>query len=41
MNESILLAEYGIEIGKTYYEVEANRKDVIFDENGNFVKEEM
>jgi hypothetical protein len=26
--------------GKTYYEVEINRKDVIFDENGNFVKEE-
>ncbi|HUZ57402.1 MAG TPA: PepSY-like domain-containing protein [Hanamia sp.] len=26
--------------GKTSYEVEINRKDVIFDENGNFVKEE-
>ena|SRR5690242_460020 len=26
--------------GKTSYEVEVNRKDVIFDENGNFVKEE-
>jgi len=26
--------------GKTFYEVEINRKDVIFDENGNFVKEE-
>ncbi|MEO5944593.1 MAG: PepSY-like domain-containing protein [Ferruginibacter sp.] len=26
--------------GKTWYEVEINRKDVIFDENGNFVKEE-
>jgi hypothetical protein len=26
--------------GKTTYEVEINRKDVIFDENGNFVKEE-
>ncbi|MEO6820537.1 MAG: PepSY-like domain-containing protein [Ginsengibacter sp.] len=25
---------------KTSYEVEINRKDVIFDENGNFVKEE-
>jgi len=27
--------------GKTSYEVEINRKDVIFDENGNFVKEEI
>jgi hypothetical protein len=26
--------------GKTSYEVEINRKDVIFDENGRFVKEE-
>lgn len=26
--------------GKTSYEVEINRKDIIFDENGNFVKEE-
>jgi len=26
--------------GKTSYEVEINRKDVIFDENGYFVKEE-
>lgn len=26
--------------GKTSYEVEINRKDVIFDENGNFVREE-
>lgn len=26
--------------GKISYEVEINRKDVIFDENGNFVKEE-
>ncbi|MGN6265351.1 MAG: PepSY-like domain-containing protein [Ginsengibacter sp.] len=26
--------------GKTSYEVEVNRKDVIFDEHGNFVKEE-
>jgi uncharacterized protein YceK len=26
--------------GKTSYEVEINGKDVIFDENGNFVKEE-
>jgi len=26
--------------GKVSYEVEINRKDVIFDENGNFVKEE-
>lgn len=26
--------------GKTSYEVEINRKDVMFDENGNFVKEE-
>ncbi len=26
--------------GKTSYEVEINRKDVIFDQNGNFVKEE-
>ena len=26
--------------GKTSYEVEINRKDVIFDENGKFVKEE-
>ena len=26
--------------GKTFYEVEIHGKDVIFDENGNFVKEE-
>jgi hypothetical protein len=26
--------------GKTSYEVEINRKDVIFNQNGNFVKEE-
>lgn len=26
--------------GKTSYEVEINGKDVIFDENGNFIKEE-
>lgn len=26
--------------GKTFYEVEINRKDVIFDDQGNFVKEE-
>lgn len=26
--------------GKTSYEVEINGKDVVFDENGNFVKEE-
>ena len=26
--------------GKTFFEVEVNRKDVIFDENGNFVKVE-
>lgn len=26
--------------GKTSYEVEINDKDVIFDENGNFIKEE-
>lgn len=26
--------------GKTYYEVEINGKDVLFDENGNFSKEE-
>lgn len=26
--------------GKTFYEVEINRKDVIFDDQGNFIKEE-
>ncbi len=27
--------------GKISYEAEVNRKDVIFDENGNFVKAEI
>lgn len=26
--------------GKTFYEAEVNRKDLVFDENGNFVKKE-
>lgn len=39
-NKIILSCKVTDAKGKMFYETEVNKKDVIFDEKGNFVKEE-